>query len=251
LHLTVVVVDMGTGLVYSHNVTLPKLLLVWRAGGVLAPSIAILSLIAPRELIDPSKGAIVYNGDMSSGRYPGVIREVKLDAFRSVADRFYECSGGRLGALSVRNLKARGLGYLFNNPLTMYSFLHERGIDVELPGEGDWRIMSNVLLTKIDVAGLGWEYASYVMATEDVVCRRYFLDDGNEVDETPEAALSFMIKTFRSGRQARGAVIDQQRSSPRLRRTLRRRGIANGKAHLRWRSRGDYDDLGIRAELDL
>jgi hypothetical protein len=144
-------------LVAAHNLTAANLLHADKMGGIAAPSIAItrdtqghdnfgeITLIAPKDLVDPQKGAKVFASDIYSARYPDITHDVKWSALKKLWSEFDEASkdlGHVLSSeLSEDEIERKGNMAVRESTAAMLAYAREKKVKIEPTAfdEAAWR----------------------------------------------------------------------------------------------------------------
>ena len=150
-------------LVALHNLSVENLEFVDRIGGIPAPSLGItkvdsgfdgfgeITLIGPRDMIDPARGVPVFSADAYTARFPDLIwkkvpskkAEAFLDKFRADARATDDVGSGTsmVWDYLVNNAnRDKATTEFARSKFAMHAFLREKGIAFEMPmRKPSWR----------------------------------------------------------------------------------------------------------------
>jgi hypothetical protein len=168
-----------------HNLSPEKLAYADRVGGLAAPSIAVtkpdipfgsygdISLIAPKDLVDPQTGAKVFASDVYSPRYPDVTHDIPSKTM----NRLYKDLEGpgkdlRTSISSMIDesmLERKGAEALERSPTMMLAYAREKGLPLDpIPGAKYSPAELQEFQLKARNAGMEWNETRNIDAPQEV-----------------------------------------------------------------------------------
>lgn len=219
-------------LVAIHNLSASNLAFADRRGGLAAPSVAIIkpkhgldgygeiTLLAPKELVDPKAGAKVYGADIYSPRYPRItyrLNNKEMDAvfkrLKPVADEL-ETSV----SMDIQDVEDKGMRAFEEALIPMILYAREKGIPIGADNsdristrknphngktEPDYWGMKNDLRQKLsdDPDYSAWVQEKFGHTIKDERILKGFSNAGNRlmIDHTLENVVKIMSKRLRGG----------------------------------------------------